>query len=673
MTWLLATGGVAMALWAVGPWSWWSRVWTWLGRWWQVPIAVLLLVAAVTVAARRSGPMSTVGEPDGAGAEVMRPLTPRTILFGGLTLLGVGITAAVVLLVNFAGTDPRDRLDAIRTAATLLVGTGGAAALLLAARRQRAAELTLAVQRKAATDTAHDAAARRITELYLKAVEQLGSDKAAVRHGGLYALERVAQDNPDQRQTVINVICAYLRSPYTPPSEQPAARRTGLPAAARRGTAIHRAAAAHRTHLTAPVPTPSSEQVRQEREVRLTAQRILTTHLRTDPGMTTHQPTTSRYWGEGYDLDLTGATLINFHATGLTVRQATFTSATFSGVALFDGVAFSGDALFDGVAFSGVAHFGGATFSGVALFGGVAFSGVARFGGATFSGVALFDGATFSDVVHFGGVAFSGDAWFVGVAFSCDAHFVGVAFSGDAHFGGATFSGAARFGGATFSGAARFDGGTFSGVTWFDGVAFSGDAHFGGVAFSGVAHFGGVAFSGDALFNEVAFSGVAWFDGATFFGIALFDGGTFTGEALFNEVVFSGAARFVEAAFSSVSRFVGATFFGAAWFVGVVFSGAARFAGATFTSVVHFGGAAFSGDALFGRASFAMPASMKKATVQVQVIPLSAWPPGWTVNENPGVDAVPGDERVMLPLVPVPEVIVHAPPSATAIGREIAR
>lgn len=72
-------------------------------------------------------------------------------------------------------------MDAIRTAATLLVGTGVAAALLLAARRQRAAELTVAVQRKAAADTAHDAATRRITELYLKAVEQLGSDKAAER------------------------------------------------------------------------------------------------------------------------------------------------------------------------------------------------------------------------------------------------------------------------------------------------------------------------------------------------------------------------------------------------------------------------------------------------------------------------------------------------------------
>jgi hypothetical protein len=49
----------------------------------------------------------------------------------------------------------------------------------------------------------------------ITAVDQFGSDKAVVRHGGLYALERVAQNNSTQRQTVVDAICAYLR-PLTP-------------------------------------------------------------------------------------------------------------------------------------------------------------------------------------------------------------------------------------------------------------------------------------------------------------------------------------------------------------------------------------------------------------------------------------------------------------------------
>lgn len=51
-------------------------------------------------------------------------------------------------------------------------------ALLLAARRQRSTELTLEHQREVAVEQC-------ITELYSRAVDQLGSDQAPVRLGGL--------------------------------------------------------------------------------------------------------------------------------------------------------------------------------------------------------------------------------------------------------------------------------------------------------------------------------------------------------------------------------------------------------------------------------------------------------------------------------------------------------
>ena len=75
-----------------------------------------------------------------------------------------------------------------------------------------------------------DATERRVTELYTKAVEQLGSDKARVRFGGLYALERLAQDNPAHRQTIVNVICSYLRMPFSP-RRRPASRSPRPPKA----------------------------------------------------------------------------------------------------------------------------------------------------------------------------------------------------------------------------------------------------------------------------------------------------------------------------------------------------------------------------------------------------------------------------------------------------------
>jgi hypothetical protein len=57
----------------------------------------------------------------------------------------------------------------------------------------------------------------QVTDRYTRAVEQLGHEKAPVRLGALHSLERLAQNNPDYRQTVVDVFCAYLRMPYAPP------------------------------------------------------------------------------------------------------------------------------------------------------------------------------------------------------------------------------------------------------------------------------------------------------------------------------------------------------------------------------------------------------------------------------------------------------------------------
>ncbi|MCA1603466.1 MAG: hypothetical protein LC776_18100, partial [Acidobacteria bacterium] len=143
-----------------------------------------------------------------------RPLSNSTIALGAVVVLGVGVAAWIVLLRRYTGAGPAVELDAIRTAGTLVVGAGGAVALLLAARRQQATELTLDHQREVAQATARDANEQRITELYTRAVDQLGASKAPVRLGGLHALERLAQNNPTQRQTIVDVICAYLRMPH---------------------------------------------------------------------------------------------------------------------------------------------------------------------------------------------------------------------------------------------------------------------------------------------------------------------------------------------------------------------------------------------------------------------------------------------------------------------------
>ncbi|MEV4518177.1 pentapeptide repeat-containing protein [Dactylosporangium sp. NPDC049525] len=153
-----------------------------------------------------------------------RPMSTRAILAGAAIVVLIGAVLLVALLVLYGKGTPQDQahLEAVRTAGATVIGTGGAVALLLAARRQRSTELTLEHQQQVAATAEQDAVERRVTELYAQAADQLGSEKAPVRLAGLYALERLGRLNPAQRETIISVVCAYLRMPFTSPGDRPA-------------------------------------------------------------------------------------------------------------------------------------------------------------------------------------------------------------------------------------------------------------------------------------------------------------------------------------------------------------------------------------------------------------------------------------------------------------------
>lgn len=355
-----------------------------------------------------------------------------------LVALLVLITAGAVLVLLWHWIDglvlanpiDKDRvtaqLDAVKVAASIAVGGGGLFALYLAARRQRTQELELDQRERAQNDLRHDSDARRVTELYAKAGEQLGSDKAPVRLAGLYALERLAQDNPGQRQTVVNVLCAYLRMPFTLPGEPPADDETR---------------------------TRYENQV-QEREVRLTAQRILPSHLRP---MTENGDLADTFWPET-ELDLTGAALIDFNLDRCWMRHATFEGATFHGKlsmsrahftrgASFRAATFTETAGFAGAEFLSYADFARTTFRERAFFNAATMRGRSDFAGATFAEHADFQGATL-DVAIFNLAKFTGAAWFDETVFVSDAFFHHTTFSGVVRFREADFRGDATFNGA---------------------------------------------------------------------------------------------------------------------------------------------------------------------------------------------------------------------------------
>jgi hypothetical protein len=267
-------------------------------------------------------------------------------------------------------------------------------ALLLTLRRQWLSEHEQIHREEVDAGTEHDATERRITELYTAAASQLGDDTAPVRLAGLYALERLAQDHPAHRQTIVNVVCAYLRMPFEskPPSPGPLAGWD--PALLQEHAA--------RVELDKAAWS-------QERVVRLTAQQILTSHLispaeRAD-GWPSDTPGDDPHFWPGIELNLAGATLLDFEFAGRRAKALDFEGTRFVGYTNFAYAELTEFVYFHRARFEGgVGNFRGAWFGLRAVFSDADFGEhQAVFDWATFAGMVSLKDATLG-----GGVSLEG-------------------------------------------------------------------------------------------------------------------------------------------------------------------------------------------------------------------------------------------------------------------------
>jgi len=76
-----------------------------------------------------------------------------------------------------------------------------------------AAEEAVGINHDTAASIAHRAESDALSKRYQDAAVQIGHDKAAVRLAGVVAMGRLADDWTEQRQTCVDVLCAYLRMP----------------------------------------------------------------------------------------------------------------------------------------------------------------------------------------------------------------------------------------------------------------------------------------------------------------------------------------------------------------------------------------------------------------------------------------------------------------------------
>jgi uncharacterized protein YjbI with pentapeptide repeats len=343
----------------------------------------------------------------------------------------------------------------------------------------------LDLQREQLDRTLAEERLRTLNERFATAADRLGADtSAAVRMAAVYAMAGLADDWTENRQTCVDVLCAYLRMPYAPDPGDDAQPSERLLFAA-------------------------------DRQVRHTVIRVIAEHLR---------PNALVSW-QGLDFDFTGAQFDGgdfswamFSGGNVSFRQAQFSR----GHVHFRSVVFSGSRVsFLGAEFSG----GKVTFDASEFSGGHVIFADARFCGGTVSffaarftgGKVTLLGAEFSSgTVSFSGARFEGanlgfmNSKFTGghVSFANASLTAGqVAFRRVEFSGGlVSFVGAQLFGGTL-----RFDDTDFSGgaVDFHGAKLHRGYITFGGARFSGSrVEFVSAAFSGAKVsFNDAKFSG----------------------------------------------------------------------------------------------------------------------------------------------------------------------
>lgn len=344
--------------------------------------------------------------------------------FSLLAAVVIAFTAALTLApwLN-VGSQETAPADLTRISLTVAAGVGGVVALVVAYRRQR------------------DNEQGKFVEGFGAAAKQLGDADAAVRMAGVYAMAGVADQTSNvKRQQCIDVLCGYLRLPYSP--ELGNNHQTGRTLTMK----VHRKG------------EPEEEQHFQyrqnDKEVRQTIVRVIAAHL---------QKKSERSWSSD-----------NFDFSNAHLEEANFTGATFSGIFT----------TFNGATFSGYTSFYGATFNGW----------VADFSAAIFSNEdTLFRSATFiNEYTNFDRVDLNGHTQFEGATFN----------SATSSYNGATFSGTTSFYKANFKRGVSFIDANFRGHTLFDGVTFSGGASFYGASFSGDTSFKLANFAKDRVSFE---------------------------------------------------------------------------------------------------------------------------------------------------------------------------
>ncbi|MCA1217276.1 pentapeptide repeat-containing protein [Streptomyces sp. 8L] len=144
----------------------------------------------------------------------------------GLVILGTVfvVLPGVVVDHDLAGVSvaAQDRLKAVNDVRTTLLQTVGGLVVLFGAYATWR-QLRVSQEGLRATQEGY------VTDRFSRAVDQLGSDKLDVRIGGLHALWRIAEQSARDREAIISIQAAYLRTHLPWPPAGPVSPAADVP------------------------------------------------------------------------------------------------------------------------------------------------------------------------------------------------------------------------------------------------------------------------------------------------------------------------------------------------------------------------------------------------------------------------------------------------------------
>ncbi|GAA4290391.1 hypothetical protein ACFQV2_37885 [Actinokineospora soli] len=256
-----------------------------------------------------------------------------TLRLQATVLLSAGMLG---LVTGWLLTEPgANRGEALKTGGLAAGAVVALYALWLNDRRRRWDEAKLEHDRERVSD-----------ERFARAVELLGAEADQVRVGAMHALAGLARVEERYVQTVLEILCSYLRRPFDYPAGDP-----------------------------------------HERVVRTTAQRLIRDLLpkADDPAART------------YHLDLTGAELAYFDISERVIGTLTMRSAKLHESNSLWGCQIRGSAWFTGADSPGILHAHDTAFQKKAWFSGFTATGPVRLARSTFAGPVKTAGAQVSE------------------------------------------------------------------------------------------------------------------------------------------------------------------------------------------------------------------------------------------------------------------------------------